>query len=106
MSWILLIFAGVLEIFWAIEMKYSNGFTVIMPTILTIIGYIASAVFLSLAIRKLPLGTAYAAWTGIGIIGTSVLGVFLFKERLTLPQVICILLIVAGIMGLRLLGEN
>jgi quaternary ammonium compound-resistance protein SugE len=106
MSWILLIIAGVLEIFWAIEMKYSNGFTVIMPTILTIIGYIASAVFLSLAIRKLPLGTAYAAWTGIGIIGTSVLGVFLFKERLTLPQVICILLIVAGIMGLRLLGEN
>ena len=106
MSWILLIIAGVLEIFWAIEMKYSNGFTVIMPTILTIIGYIATAVFLSLAIRKLPLGTAYAAWTGIGIIGTSVLGVFLFKERLTLPQVICILLIVAGIMGLRLLGEN
>ena len=106
MSWVLLIVAGVLEIFWAIEMKYSNGFTVIMPTILTIIGYIASAVFLSLAIRKLPLGTAYAAWTGIGIIGTSVLGVFLFKERLTLPQVICILLIVAGIMGLRLLGEN
>lgn len=106
MSWVLLIIAGVLEIFWAIEMKYSNGFTVIMPTILTIIGYIASAVFLSLAIRKLPLGTAYAAWTGIGIIGTSVLGVFLFKERLTLPQVICILLIVAGIMGLRLLGEN
>ena len=106
MSWILLIIAGVLEIFWAIEMKYSNGFTVIMPTVLTIIGYIASAVFLSLAIRKLPLGTAYAAWTGIGIIGTSVLGVFLFKERLTLPQVICILLIVAGIMGLRLLGEN
>jgi quaternary ammonium compound-resistance protein SugE len=87
-------------------MKYSNGFTVIMPTVLTIIGYIASAVFLSLAIRKLPLGTAYAVWTGIGIIGTSVLGVFLFKERLTLPQVICILLIVAGIMGLRLLGEN
>lgn len=106
MSWVLLIIAGVLEIFWAIEMKYSNGFTVIMPTILTIIGYIASAVFLSLAIRKLPLGTAYAAWTGIGIIGTSVLGVFLFKERLTLPQVICILLIVAGIIGLRLLGEN
>lgn len=106
MSWILLLIAGVLEIFWAVEMKYSNGFTVIVPTILTIIGYIASAVFLSLAIRKLPLGTAYAAWTGIGIIGTSVLGVFLFKERLTLPQIVCIFLIVAGIMGLRLLGEN
>lgn len=106
MSWILLLIAGVLEIFWAVEMKYSNGFTVIVPTILTIIGYIASAFFLSLAIRKLPLGTAYAAWTGIGIIGTSVLGVFLFKERLTLPQIVCIFLIVAGIMGLRLLGEN
>lgn len=106
MSWILLLIAGVLEIFWAVEMKYSNGFTVILPTILTIVGYIASAVFLSLAIRKLPLGTAYAAWTGIGIIGTSVLGVFLFKERLTLPQIVCIFLIVAGIMGLRLLGEN
>ena len=106
MNWILLLIAGVLEIFWAVEMKYSNGFTVILPTILTIVGYIASAVFLSLAIRKLPLGTAYAAWTGIGIIGTSVLGVFLFKERLTLPQIVCIFLIVAGIMGLRLLGEN
>jgi quaternary ammonium compound-resistance protein SugE len=106
MNWILLLIAGALEVFWAVEMKYSNGFSLVVPTVLTIIGYIASAIFLSLAIKQLPLGTAYAVWTGIGIIGTSVLGVFLFKERLTLPQAICILLIVAGIMGLRLLGEN
>ena len=106
MSWILLLIAGALEIFWAIEMKYSDGFTVLLPSAMTIAGYIASAVFLALAIRRLPLGTAYAVWTGIGIVGTSVLGIFLFKERLSLPQVICVLLIVAGIMGLRLLEEN
>lgn len=106
MSWVLLMIAGALEIFWAVEMKLSNGFSVLMPSILTIIGYIASAVVLALAIRHLPLGTAYAVWTGIGIIGTSVLGIFLFKESLSLPQVICIILIVAGIVGLRVLGNN
>ena len=106
MSWVLLMIAGALEIFWAVEMKLSNGFSILLPTVLTGVGYIASAVVLALAIRQLPLGTAYAVWTGIGIIGTSVLGVFLFKESLSLPQVICIILIVAGIIGLRVQGDN
>ncbi len=106
MNWILLLIAGALEVFWAVEMKYSNGFSLVVPTVLTIIGYIASAIFLSLAIKQLPLGTAYAVWTGIGIIGTSILGIFLFKESLSLPQYLCILLIVAGIIGLHVLGKG
>ena len=106
MNWILLLIAGALEVFWAVEMKYSNGFSLVVPTVLTIIGYIASAIFLSLAIKQLPLGTAYAVWTGIGIIGTSILGIFLFKESLSLPQYFCILLIVAGIIGLHVLGKG
>ena len=68
-------------------------------------GYAASAVFLALALRKLPLGTAYAMWTGMGIVGTAVLGVLLFQEKLSLPQLVCVLLIVIGIAGLKLLGH-
>ncbi len=106
MNWILLIIAGGFEVFWAISMKYSNGFTNLIPSILTIVGYIASLVFLTLAVKNLPISTSYAIWTGIGIIGTTVLGVFLFKDQLTIPQYICILLIVIGIIGLRLLGKE
>ncbi|MCR4716948.1 MAG: multidrug efflux SMR transporter [Lachnospiraceae bacterium] len=106
MSWILLLIAGGLEIFWAVEMKYSEGFTQLVPSILTVIGYILSAVVLALAIKNLPLGTAYAVWTGIGIIGTTVLGIFLFKENLSIPQYICVVLIVVGIVGLRLLDKT
>ena len=106
MSWVLLLIAGILEVFWAVMMKYSQGFTVLAPTILTMIGYIASAVVLSLAIKRLPLSMAYAIWTGIGIIGTSVLGIILFDERLTVAQYICILLIVFGIAGIRVMGHN
>ena len=106
MQWIMLILAGVFEITWACAMKYSNGFTVIVPSVITIIGYIASAVFLALALRNLPLGTAYAMWTGFGIIGTSVLGVFMFNEKLSAPQIICVILIVIGIAGLKLLSKE
>ncbi len=106
MRWVLLLLAGLLEIFWAVMMKYSHGFTVLVPTVLTMIGYIASAIVLSLAIKRLPLSTAYAIWTGIGIIGTSILGIFLFDEQLSITQFICILLIVAGIVGIRVLGQN
>ena len=77
-----------------------------IPSVITIVGYILSAVFLSMALKNLPLGTAYAMWTGFGIIGTSVLGVFLFQEKLSVPQVICIMLIVVGIAGLKLLGKE
>ncbi|MBO6108316.1 MAG: multidrug efflux SMR transporter [Eubacterium sp.] len=106
MQWIYLILAAILEVTWAVAMKYSEGFTVIIPSIITVIGYIASAVFLSLALKHLSLGTAYAMWTGFGIVGTSVLGVFLFGEKLSVPQIICIVLIVIGITGLKLLSKE
>lgn len=106
MQWILLILAGVFEVTWACAMKYSDGFTVLVPSIITVVGYIASAVFLALALKQLPLGTAYAMWTGFGIVGTSVLGIFLFHEKLSVPQMICVVLIVVGIVGLKLLAKE
>lgn len=106
MQWMMLILAGVFEVTWACAMKYSEGFTVLIPSIITVAGYIASAVFLAVALKHLPLGTAYAMWTGFGIVGTSVLGVFLFREKLTLPQIVCVLLIVVGIVGLKLLAKE
>lgn len=106
MQWIMLILAGVFEVTWACAMKYSNGFTVLVPTVITVAGYLASAVFLSLALKQLPLGTAYAMWTGFGIVGTSVLGIFLFQEKLSAPQVVCVLFIVGGIVGLKLLAKE
>lgn len=104
MEWILLLVAGILEVSWAISMKYAEGFTVLVPSIITAVCYIASAVFLALALKELPLGTAYAMWTGFGIVGTALLGVLLFGEVLSVPQVICIIMIIGGIAGLRVLG--
>ncbi len=106
MKWVYLAMAGILEITWAVAMKKSDGFTVIVPSIITGVGYIASAVFLSLALKQLPLGTAYAIWTGMGIVGTAVLGVLVFHEKLSTPQVICVILIVIGIIGLKLLSKE
>ena len=105
MQWVMLILAGGLEVAWACAMKMSDGFTKIVPSIVTVAGYIASAVFLSLALKKLPLGTAYAIWTGLGIVGTSLLGILIFGERLSFPQVVCVALIVIGIAGLKLLSK-
>ena len=105
MKWILLAVAGILEVTWAVAMKYSDGFTVLVPSIITAVGYIASAIFLSFALKQLPLGTAYVMWTGFGIIGTTILGVLLFQEKLSLPQIICVCMIVFGIVGLRLLAD-
>ncbi len=106
MKWINLILAGIFEITWAVAMNFSEGFSKIVPSIITAVGYIASALFLSMALKELPLGTAYAMWTGAGIIGTTVLGVLLFHEQLTFPQVICLILIVTGIVGLKLLSKE
>ena len=106
MKWIYLFIAGALEITWAVAMKMSNGFTLLIPSIVTGVGYIASAVFLSIALKHLPLGTAYAMWTGMGIVGTTLLGIFLFQEKLTIPQVICVILIVVGIAGLKILAKE
>ena len=101
MKWIRLLIAGVLEVSWAVAMNYSEGFTKLVPSIITAIGYIASAIFLSMALKDLPLGTAYAIWTGIGIIGTTLLGIVLFNEKLSLPQVICVILIILELLDLR-----
>ena len=106
MKWIYLFVAGALEVTWAVAMKKSDGFTVLMPSIITAVGYIASAVFLALALKQLPLGTAYAIWTGMGIIGTTVLGVLLFQEKLSVPQTVCVILIVVGIVGLKVLSKE
>ena len=103
MEWLLLLIAGVLEVTWAIAMKASEGFTKMLPTVITVIGYISSAIFLALALKKLPLGTAYAMWTGFGILGASILGIMLFKESISMAQAGCIALIVLGITGLRVL---
>ena len=102
MKWIYLIIAGLFEVWWAVELKFSEGFTRILPSILTIVGMILSFYFLSVSLKRLPLGTAYAIWTGIGTIGTVILGIVLFKEPLDIIRIICIILIVSGIIGLKL----
>lgn len=105
MEWIMLLLAGGSEITWAMAMKESDGFTKMIPTVITIVFYIASAVFLSAALKKLPIGTAYALWTGMGIVGTTVCGVLMYHEVLSAAQIVCIVLIICGIAGLKLLGN-
>lgn len=106
MKWIYLLIAGACEIMWAMTMKMSDGFTVVLYSVLTVVGYVASAVFLALALKQLPLGVAYAMWTGMGIVGTTLLGVFVFEEKLSAPQAICVILIMIGIAGLKILGKE
>ena len=106
MEWLLLLLAGIFEIAWAIAMKYSNGFTVIVPSVITAITYILSAIFLALALKNLPLGMAYVMWVGFGIIGTAILGGLLFNEKLTIMQILCIIIILLGIVGLKLFAKN
>lgn len=102
MQWVFLTIAGLFEVWWAVGLKYSNGFTKFIPSVLTIIGMIASFYFLSLALKSLPLGDAYAIWTGIGTVGTVILGIILFRESIDISRLICILLIIVGIIGLKL----
>ena len=101
MAWIYLLIAGILEVVWAIGMKYSEGWTKLYPSIFTIISMVIGFYFLSLAVKTLPLGTAYAVWTGIGTVGTVVFGLIFFKETIDLIKAICILFIVVGIVGLK-----
>jgi quaternary ammonium compound-resistance protein SugE len=102
MAWIFLFMAGLLEIAWAVGLKYTHGFTRLVPSLLTAASMIASLGLLGLALRSLPLGTAYAVWTGIGTLGTAVLGILLFGEAATAARLACIGLIVSGIVGLKL----
>ena len=104
MSWIYLFFAGLFEIGWAVGLKYSHGFTRLMPSVLTIAAMGVSLFLLGLALRSLPLGTAYAIWTGIGTIGTAILGIMLFSEPAEALRLVCIGMIAAGIVGLKLVS--
>ncbi len=101
MNWLILIFAGLLEVGWAVGLKYTEGFTKPIPTALTVAAMVASLYLLSVAMRTLPLGVAYAVWVGIGMIGAVILGVVIFQESITMLKVLSLALIVAGIVGLK-----
>jgi quaternary ammonium compound-resistance protein SugE len=104
MSWVFLFIAGVFEIGWAVGLKYTEGFSKPLPTVLTIGAMAISLWMLGLALKELPIGTAYAIWTGIGTVGTAILGIYLFNDPATVVRLACIGLIVAGIVGLKLVA--
>jgi len=106
MAWIILVLAGLLEIGWAIGLKYSAGFTRLVPSALTAVSMLGSVVMLGLALRSLPLGTAYAIWTGIGTVGTAIFGIMVLGEPASAARIACIALIVSGILGLKLLSPQ
>ena len=101
MTWLYLFFAGLFEVAWAIELKYTEGFSRLIPSLLTMGAMVLSLALLGLALKNLPVGTAYAVWTGIGAVGTAALGIYLFEEPATALRLGCIGLIVAGIVGLK-----
>jgi quaternary ammonium compound-resistance protein SugE len=103
MAWLILLAAGLLEVVWAIGLKYTQGFSRLMPTVVTVIAMIASMGLLGLAVRSLPIGTAYAVWTGIGTVGTVLVGILVFGESASLLRLLCVSLIVIGIIGLKAL---
>ena len=102
MPWTLLFLAGLFEVAWAVGLKYTDGFTKPMPTVLTVAAMVASVALLGLAVKQLPVGTAYAVWTGIGTIGTVILGIVLLGDSAAPLRIVCLALIVAGIAGLKL----
>lgn len=106
MPWLHLIIAGLLEVAWAVGLKQTDGWTRLWPSLITALLMIASFFFLSLALRTLPMGTAYAIWTGIGAVGTALIGIFVFGEPRTAARLVCIILIVAGIVGLKLTSSS
>jgi quaternary ammonium compound-resistance protein SugE len=103
MTWFILVCAGLLEVAWAVGLKYTDGFTRWLPSAFTAVSMVGSVVLLGLAMRQLPLGTAYAIWTGIGTVGTAVVGMLVLGEPAGAMRIACIALIVAGIVGLKLL---
>lgn len=104
MAWTLLCIAGLVEIAFAFGMKWSEGFTQLLPTLLTVTTGLSSVILLSLSLRTLPIGTAYAVWTGIGAVGTAVLGIALLGESAAPMRILCILLILTGVIGLRIVS--
>jgi quaternary ammonium compound-resistance protein SugE len=106
MAWLLLCIAGVLEIAFALGVKWSEGFTRLVPTLFTIVTGVASVILLSRALRSLPVGTGYAVWTGIGAAGTAILGMLIMGDSAAPARVLCILLIFAGVIGLKLVSAG
>ena len=106
MAWTLLLIAGLFEVAWAIGLKYTDGFTRVVASILTVAAMVVSVVCLALALKSIPVGTGYAVWTGIGAVGTAILGIVLFGESAGIARLACIGLIVAGIVGLKLVSGN
>jgi len=106
MNWVLLVIAGLLEVGWAIGLKYTHGFTRLWPSVWTAVAIVVSMVLLGVAMRSLPAGTAYAVWTGIGTVGTVVLGIALLGEPAAPARVACIALILVGIIGLKVLSPE
>lgn len=102
MAWIVLFFAGLMEVTWAVGLKYTHGFSRLWPSVVTVIAMIASFVLLAQALKSIPLGTGYAVWTGIGVVGTTLIGIWLFSESVAPLRLVSIALIIAGIIGLRL----
>lgn len=105
-SWILLLIAGLLEVVWAIGLKYTEGFSKLVPSVITVTAMIISVWLLALALKGIPVGTGYAVWTGIGAVGTAILGIVLFNEAATIARLACIALIVAGIFGLKFFSSS
>ncbi len=106
MEWIYLIFAGMLEVFWSTCLKFSNGFSVLKFSILTVVGMIFSFLFLAQATKSLPLGTSYAIWTGIGALGAVIVGIVLFKESFTPARLFFVVLLLVGIIGLKITSAH
>lgn len=102
MAWLYLILAGLFEIVWAVGLKYTEGFTRVLPTAITVSAMVISMILLGLAVRDLPIGTAYAIWTGIGAAGAAILGIILFAEPATALRIGSVALIIAGVIGLKL----
>ena len=106
MAWLVLIVAGLFEVAWAVGLKYAEGFTRLWPSVGVVAALALSMALLGVALRTLPLGTAYAVWTGIGTVGTAILGIALFREPATAGRLVCMGLIVAGIAGLKVLSPR
>ena len=106
MAWAFLIIAGLLEIVWAIALKYSEGFTKLWPSAMFIVAAWLSFLCLSFALKSIPMGNAYAVWTGIGAVGIAIIGMIWFSEPVTIVRIVCIVLIIAGIVGLKFSGSG
>ncbi|ADO50240.1 small multidrug resistance protein [[Enterobacter] lignolyticus SCF1] len=102
MSWLILLIAGLLEVVWAVGLKYTHGFSRLVPSVITVVAMVASVALLSWAMKSLPVGTAYAVWTGIGAVGAAITGILLLGESASLARILSLALIVCGIIGLKL----